>query len=96
MIILCYKFNVKIGTIKKKTRGPTQCLKIHGRKIQDRQEVILDDIGEPIGPDAKVVSDLSNFLGTIARNSAFCPCLYTNFKQVVKNHGESIWNYVQV
>lgn len=83
------------GTIKKKTRGPTRCLKIHGRKIQDRQEVILDDIGEPIGPNGKVVTDLSNFLGTIARNSAFCPFLYTNFKQVVKNHGESIWNYVQ-
>ncbi|RHN74114.1 hypothetical protein MtrunA17_Chr2g0306521 [Medicago truncatula] len=83
------------GTIKKKTRGSTQCLKIHARKIQDRQEVILDDIGEPIGPDENVVSDLSMFLGTVARNSAFCPFLYTNFKKVVENHGEAIWNFVQ-
>ena len=49
-----------------------------------------------IGPDEKVVSDLSMFLGTAARNSAFCHFLYTNFKKVVENHGEDIWNFVQV
>ncbi|WJX44855.1 hypothetical protein P8452_31786 [Trifolium repens] len=35
------------GKIKKKTRGPTQCLKIHGRKLEERVEVIFDDEGEP-------------------------------------------------
>lgn len=56
------------GTSKKRTRGPTQCMKIHSRSVQDREEVVLDDDGEPIGPSDKTVSDLSYFLGTIARN----------------------------
>ena len=34
--ILFNKFNVKIGTSKKKMRGPIQCLAIHGRYTQER------------------------------------------------------------
>ena len=96
--ILFNKFNVKIGTIKKKTRGPTQCLTIHGRSTQERPEVILDSDGEPIGPTDKIVTDLSYFLGTIARNSTFCPLIYTNFKALLndKDNKARIWTYVMV
>lgn len=89
-------FYVTIGTRKKRTRGPTICLKIHSRAAQDREEVILDNDGEPIGPDDRTVSDLSLFLGTIARNADFCPLIYTNFKVLLKNHKEDIWEYVNV
>lgn len=82
------------GTSKKRTRGPTQCMKIHSRSVQDREEVVLDDDGEPIGPSDKTVSDLSYFLGTIARNGDFCPLIYTNFKVLMKNHSNDIWDYV--
>jgi hypothetical protein len=86
-----------IGKIKKKTRGPTQCLKIHGRKLEERVEVIFDDEGEPVGPDAEVLAGLSSFLGTIAKNSAFCPLIYTNFKGIVENdEDDEIWGFVQV
>ena len=88
--------HVETGTSKKRTRGLTQCLQIHSRDIEDHPEIILDKDGEPIGPSDKMVFDLSYFLGTIARNVDFCPLIYTNFKTLVKDYKERIWNYVQV
>ncbi|XP_020204525.2 uncharacterized protein LOC109789891 isoform X2 [Cajanus cajan] len=82
------------STCKKKTRGPTRCLKIHARSFEERQEVTLDDDGEPIGPKDKVVSDLSYFLGTVARNPNFCPLIYTNFKGLTMDEREQIWDFV--
>ena len=72
-LIFQFEFNVKIGTSKKRTRGPTQCLAIHGRSTQERVEVILDIDGEPIGPIDKIVTDLSYFLGTIIGIHTFAP-----------------------
>jgi len=96
LYIYLKNFIVTIATSKKRTRRPTQCLKIHSRKIEDRPEVILDEDGEPIGPNDKVLSNLSYFLRTIARNSNFCPLIYTNFKALVKDHKDRIWKYVMV
>lgn len=50
-------FNIKRRTNKKRTSGPTWCLKIYGRPTEDQQDVILDDDGEPIGPNDKTVFD---------------------------------------
>lgn len=94
--LLLHNFYVNIGASKKRTRGPTQCLSIHARPTQDRQEIILDDYGEPIGPTDKIVSDLSYFLGTIARNSEFCPLIYTNFKVVPVDYKDRMWEYGNV
>jgi len=41
--IILYNFNFEIVMSKKKIRGPTQCLQIHARGIEDCQEIILDD-----------------------------------------------------
>ncbi|KAJ1405815.1 putative transposase, Ptta/En/Spm, plant, partial [Sesbania bispinosa] len=60
----------------------------------ERQDVTLDDDGELIGPKDKVVSDLSYFLGTVARNPNFCPLIYTNFKGLTKDERERIWDFV--
>ncbi|CAK8543115.1 unnamed protein product [Lathyrus sativus] len=51
-----------------KKRGKTLCRKIHGRKFKDRQEITLNEEGQPIGPDEKAVSELSSFLGTLGRS----------------------------
>ncbi|XP_020979517.1 uncharacterized protein LOC110272053 [Arachis ipaensis] len=80
-------------TIVKKTRGPTQCLKIHARQLEDREQITLDSEGEAIGPTDEVVNNLSKFLGTVARNSDFCPLIYTNWKGIKDK--EAIWEYVQ-
>ncbi|CAL5189332.1 unnamed protein product [Lathyrus oleraceus] len=92
--------NLIEGTTKKRTRGPTCCLKIYARHVKDHREVTLDDFGEAIGPDDKTVSDLGCFLGTIARNADFCPLIYTNFKELLKYeanpkcHNDRIWKYI--
>jgi len=78
------KFNVKIGSSNKRTRGPIRCLQIHARNTEDCPTVILDKDGKPIAPNIRVVSNLSYFLGTLARNSDFCPLIYTNFKALLK------------
>ncbi|XP_020963957.1 uncharacterized protein LOC107612268 [Arachis ipaensis] len=69
-------------TTVKKTRGPTQCLKIHARQLEDREEITLDIEGEAIGPTDEAVNNLSKFLGTVARNLDFCPLIYTNWKGI--------------
>jgi len=90
------KLAFKICTSNKRTRGPTRCLQVHARNTEDRSEVILDKDEEPVGPNDRVVSDLSYFLGTLARNSDFCPLIYTNFKALLKDYKEWIWKYVMV
>ncbi|XP_058754415.1 uncharacterized protein LOC131627592 [Vicia villosa] len=82
------------GANKKRTRGPTQCLKIHARKSADREEVVLDDDGVPIEPNDRTVTNLSWFLGIVARNSDLCPLVYTNFKALKKANKDRIWEFV--
>ncbi|XP_042374970.1 uncharacterized protein LOC121969114 [Zingiber officinale] len=65
---------------------------VHKRSINDRQEIILNKEGEPVGPDQKTVSQLSSFLGTIARSADLCPLTYTNWKAIPNK--QHIWNYI--
>ncbi|KAF7832775.1 putative transposase [Senna tora] len=81
------------GTSKKRTRGQTSCKNIHARSIEEREEVILNDDGQPIGPREKTVKDLSLFLGTMARNSTFCPLTYTNWKALPSDLKDHMWKY---
>ncbi|KAF7826629.1 hypothetical protein G2W53_017793 [Senna tora] len=50
--------------------------------------------GQPIGPREKTVKDLSLFLGTLARNSTFCPLIYTNWKAIPSDTKEHMWKYI--
>ncbi|KAF7841699.1 putative transposase [Senna tora] len=82
------------GTSKKRTRRQTSCKNIHARSIEVREEVILNDDGQPIGPREKTVKDLSLFLGTMARNSTFCPLTYTNWKALPSDLKDHMWKYI--
>ncbi|WOL01386.1 hypothetical protein Cni_G10102 [Canna indica] len=70
-----------MGISKKKARGKTMCYRIHGRSLEERREIIFNSEAQPVGPNEKDVSDLSQFLGTVARNSDWCPLIYTNWKK---------------
>jgi len=80
---------------KKKVRGHTTCKTIHARNFEEREEVTFDH-GQAVGPTGKRVSDLSNFLGTIARNSRFITLLYTGWPAVPKDTKLRMWEYVNV
>ncbi|RYQ95528.1 hypothetical protein Ahy_B08g090851 [Arachis hypogaea] len=63
------RFNyICIETTVRKTRGPTQCLKIHVRQLEDKEEITLDIEGEAIGPTDEDVNNLSKFLSTAKFN----------------------------
>ncbi|KAF7814871.1 hypothetical protein G2W53_028840 [Senna tora] len=63
-------------------------------KVEEREEVILNDDGQPIGPREKTVKDLSLFLGTMARNSTFCPFTYNNWKAMPSDLKDHMWKYI--
>lgn len=86
----------KIGASKKRTRGKTKCSKIHARTMDDREEVTFNDDGQPIGPTNGAVSDLSLFLGTLARNSTFCPLIYTSWIEMPDDNIGRVWTYTNV
>ncbi|KAJ1384154.1 putative transposase, Ptta/En/Spm, plant [Sesbania bispinosa] len=81
------------GTSKKRTRGSTKCNKIHSRSMEEREEVTFNVEGQPIGPSDEAVSNLSLFLGTFARNAAFCPLTYTSWKALPDENKKEVWNY---
>ncbi|KAF1858673.1 hypothetical protein Lal_00044706 [Lupinus albus] len=72
--------DVQEGATSKIKRGKTKCLEVHAQSLEDRAEIIFNEFGVPIEPDQKTVIQFSNFLGTIARSSDFCPLVYTNSK----------------
>ncbi|XP_052117689.1 uncharacterized protein LOC127747629 [Arachis duranensis] len=77
----------------KKTRGKTRCLKIYARTWEEREEVTFDQ-GAAVGPTAQRVKDLTNFIGTMGRNSDFITLMYTNCKAVPKQIKKRIWKYI--
>jgi hypothetical protein len=98
-VILFYCANyfiLKIGTSKRRTRGKTLMRQIHARTMEEREEVIFNEDGQPIGPTKKVVSGFSLFLGTLARNATFCPLIYTNWSKMPKKNKRRCWRYSQV
>lgn len=49
-----------------------------------------------MGPTDKMVSDLSSFIGTIARNPRFITLMYTSLHAVPKENKKRMWEYVNV
>ncbi|KAM3362658.1 hypothetical protein P3S68_017512 [Capsicum galapagoense] len=66
--------------IEKRKRGRTQMQTVHGRT--ERKLIVLNEHNQPIGPTIGVVHELSSFLGTLARNSTFCPLTVKTWKKV--------------
>jgi hypothetical protein len=69
---------------------------VHARKIEEHEEVTLDDAREPIGLNNKVVSELSNFLETFALSATYCPLIYTSFKGFIYEEKDAMWNFVNI
>ncbi|KAH0634602.1 hypothetical protein KY290_025112 [Solanum tuberosum] len=77
----------------KKVRGQTTCKDIHARNLEERNEVAFDK-GQAVGPTNKIVSQLSNFIGTIARNPRFISLMYTSWHVVPKDTKKRMWEYI--
>ncbi|KAH0716259.1 hypothetical protein KY284_009164 [Solanum tuberosum] len=60
---------------------------------KERKEVAFDK-GQAVGPTSKIVSQLSNFIGTIARNPRFIILMYTSWHAVPKDTKKHMWEYI--
>lgn len=68
--------------------------KVHTRSYDKRIVIGMNDSFQPIAEDDRVFSELSNFLGTLAKR---CVSLtYVNWRHVPNNLKQTMWNYVKV
>ena len=65
-------------------------LDIHARNLEERKEATFDK-GQAVGPTNKIVSQLSNFIGTIARNPRFICLMYTSWHVVPNDTKTRMW-----
>ncbi|KAL2904643.1 Spore wall protein 9 [Bienertia sinuspersici] len=49
------------------------CYKVHGRSVEERLEITVNEHGQPIGPDDATCNEFISFLGTIARKAHILP-----------------------
>ncbi|CAI9279915.1 unnamed protein product [Lactuca saligna] len=78
-----------------KKRGPTMLHSVHTRNVNQREVIICNEYGQPVGPIIEgkdVVGKFSRFLGTIARTHSYAPLTCTSWHKVP--HKDKIWEYV--
>ncbi|KAL8211072.1 hypothetical protein R6Q57_005509 [Mikania cordata] len=78
-----------------KKRGPTMLHVVHTRKVDDREIIICNEFGQPIGPmtnEKDVVGRFSRFLGTVAYIHSYAPLIHSSWHKVP--HKDKIWKYV--
>ncbi|KAL8249435.1 hypothetical protein R6Q59_006303 [Mikania micrantha] len=83
------------GISQSKKRGPTMLHVVHTRKVDDREVIICNEFGQPVGPvtnEKDIVGRFSRFLGTIARNHSYAPLIHSSWHKVP--HKDKIWDYV--
>ncbi|KAL8264362.1 hypothetical protein R6Q59_022492 [Mikania micrantha] len=89
------KFKKASGISQSKKRGPTMLHVVHTRKVDDREVIICNEFGQPVGPvtnEKDIVGRFSRFLGTIARNHSYAPLIHSSWHKVP--HKDKIWDYV--
>ncbi|KAD2805475.1 hypothetical protein E3N88_38852 [Mikania micrantha] len=89
------KLEKEIEFPESKKRGPTMLHVVHMRKVDDREMIICNEFGQPVGPvtnEKDVVGRFSLFLGTIARNHSYAPLIHSSWHKVP--HKDKIWEYI--
>lgn len=68
--------------------------RVHSRPFDKKVVIDMNSRFQPILDDDKVVSELSNFLGTMARRCA--TLTYVSWRHVPKSLKETMWSYVKL
>ncbi|XP_021732623.1 uncharacterized protein LOC110699414 [Chenopodium quinoa] len=91
------EYRVLNSTTEVNKRGPTMMHKVHMRPFENREAIILNEFGQPIGPvtpEKDTPGEFSRFLGTIARDYGYVPLIYNSWHYV--SNKEKMWEYVLV
>ncbi|XP_019265556.1 PREDICTED: uncharacterized protein LOC109243115 [Nicotiana attenuata] len=75
----------------KRKIGKTLMPSVHGRK--ERKLIVVNENNQPIGPSDNDLAELGSFLGTLARNAAFCPLNVFNWRKLQTK--EDMWKYIK-
>ena len=62
--------------------------------MHERPVIVLNAVGQPIGPTKKIINEYSRFLGTVARNPEYAPLNYCDWPSLPTH--DKMWMYVQV
>ncbi|KAG5610093.1 hypothetical protein H5410_021374 [Solanum commersonii] len=79
------------GVSSKNKRGQTQMHNVHARK--ERKMILLNRLNQPVGPTEDVVTELSIFPGTLARNVALCPFDIFDWRSM--DTKKDLWDYTK-
>ncbi|KAK9668623.1 hypothetical protein RND81_13G076100 [Saponaria officinalis] len=80
-----------------KTRGPTMLHHVHTRPLDERKAIILNELGQPIGPITSkdnTVAEFSHYLGPIARDYKYAPLIFDSWRKVP--HKDKMWEYISM
>ncbi|KAH0653805.1 hypothetical protein KY289_031483 [Solanum tuberosum] len=79
------------GVSSKNKRGQMQMHNVHARK--ERKLILLNKLNQPVGPTEDVVTELSSFLGTLARNATLCPLDIFDWRSM--DTIKDLWDYTK-
>ncbi|CAI0401399.1 unnamed protein product [Linum tenue] len=76
----------------KRKRGPTKCKDIWALSRGEKFHIRVNTQGQPVG---KNVKKLTTFLGTLARNGAYAPLRYEDWRKMPNYYKTEMWDLVQ-
>ncbi|KAG5631151.1 hypothetical protein H5410_002868 [Solanum commersonii] len=79
------------GVTSKNKRGQMQMHNVHARK--ECKLILLNKLNQPVGPTEDVVTELSSFLGTLARNATLCPFDIFDWRSM--DTKKDFWDYTK-
>ncbi|KAH0682614.1 hypothetical protein KY290_021195 [Solanum tuberosum] len=79
------------GVSSKNKRGQTQMHNVHARK--EHKLILLNRLNQPVGPTEDVVTELSIFPGTLARNATLFPFDIFDWRSM--DTKKDLWDYTK-
>ena len=96
LLILFYSFLYLVPKVRarRKPRGPTKMSRVHARNPNEIVVISLIKKGQAISDVEEDVAELSNFLGTLARDNV--SLTYVNWHVVPEKLKQKLWDYTLV
>lgn len=92
-MINCFNLVYKVRA-PRKPRGRTKMSKVHARSPDEKVVITLNGLGQPVSEDQSIITELSNFLGTIAKDNV--SLTYLNWHVVPGQLKKQMWEYALV
>lgn len=67
---------------------------VHRRTVDERPVIFLNKSGAPVSKNKKIIRELSNFLGTLAKDEV--SLTYVNWRLVPETLKKKMWDYTRV